>query len=142
MDAADGAVNSGPLNEDLNKVLKKLGYPEIADNSKPSTLIDKAVQACTRRLKKLYEMLPTRENDSSETPDPTAASELQRKTGSQHAVFGVEAYTPYNHVLPLLPRMFGKIRDIYGRVDACCEVLQKFKAEGVLDGYSEQLLGY
>ena len=80
MDAADGAVGSGPLNEDLSKLLKKLGYPEIHDNAKPSALMEKAIQACTKRLKKLWEMLPTREtekNDADEKEPPKPAVPLQ-----------------------------------------------------------------
>ena len=94
MDAADGAVGSGPLNEDLSKLLKKLGYPEIHDNAKPSALMENAIQACTKRLKKLWEMLPTREtekNDADEKEPPKPASptsELQEKTRCQHTVFG------------------------------------------------------
>ena len=37
--------------------------------------------------------------------------------------------------------MYDKIRALYTQLDACCEKLQQFKAEGVLDGYSDQLLG-
>ena len=36
--------------------------------------------------------------------------------------------------------MYAKIRAVYSAVDACCEKLQKYKAEGVLDGYNEKLL--
>ena len=42
--------------------------------------------------------------------------------------------------LTLMPRMYAKIRTMHGLVDCCCENLQKFKAEGVLDGYSDTLL--
>ena len=87
LEVSDGVTNSGPLNEDLSKVLKKLGYPEVHDTSKPSTLIDKAVQACTRRLKKLFEMLPARETDASATPaTPSSSSDLQERPFSQHTV--------------------------------------------------------
>ena len=87
-DAADGAVKSGPLNEDLSKLLKKLGYPDIHDTSKPSALIEKAIQACTRRSAKLAQMLPAREQPKGEEAAAAAegqTSELQEKPCSQHS---------------------------------------------------------
>ena len=97
MDAADGAVGSGPVSEDLSRVLKKLGYPEIHDNSKPSALMEKAIQACTKRIKKLWEMLPTRETETEQketAPEPpqsgSSTIDLQEKTRSQHTVFRVK----------------------------------------------------
>ena len=87
VDAADGAVKSGPLNEDLNKILKRLGYPDIHDNSKPSALIEKAILACTKRLKKLWEMLPARKEKPKDAKqaeeeakeEAISASDLQEK---------------------------------------------------------------
>ncbi|CAE7295378.1 unnamed protein product [Symbiodinium sp. KB8] len=37
-------------------------------------------------------------------------------------------------------RMYAKIRAVYSDVDACCEKMQALKAEGVLDGYTDQLI--
>ena len=39
-------------------------------------------------------------------------------------------------------RMYEKIRGVYGQVDECCEALQKYKAEGVLNGFTDKLLAY
>ncbi|CAE6968118.1 unnamed protein product, partial [Symbiodinium sp. CCMP2456] len=91
VDAADGLTQSNPPNEEVSRLLKRLGYPEVHD-CKASALIDKAVSACTKRLKKLAEM-------------------------------------------------YNKIRSVYAAVDGCSEKLEKFKADGMVDGFSEELLG-
>lgn len=46
---------------------------------------------------------------------------------------------PYNTFNVL--RMYAKIRSVYASVDACSETLEKYKADGMVDGFSEELLG-
>ncbi|CAE7802398.1 unnamed protein product [Symbiodinium sp. CCMP2592] len=116
-DAADGLTQTPPPNEEVSKLLKRLGYPEVHD-CKASALIDKAVGACTKRLKKLAELLPS---DSCPPPDPaaqTANMDLKEKTCPQP--------------------MYNKIRSVYAAVDSCSEALEKYKADGLVDGFTEQ----
>ena len=47
---------SAPLNEDLTRTLKRLGFPEVQDATKPSALLQKASTALTKRLAKLDEI--------------------------------------------------------------------------------------
>ena len=51
-DASDG-FSSAPVNETLAKTLKRLGYPEVQQDAKPSSVIPKALGAATKRLKQL-----------------------------------------------------------------------------------------
>ncbi|CAE7244059.1 unnamed protein product [Symbiodinium sp. CCMP2592] len=92
-DAADGAVKSGPLNEDLSKLLK-LFRPAPDDRRN----WHKCCQHVSNQKKKMQ--------------------------------------LPHKRV----KGMYAKIRAVYSAVDACCEKLQKHKAEGVLDGYNEKTI--
>ncbi|CAE7801495.1 unnamed protein product [Symbiodinium sp. CCMP2592] len=92
-DAADGAVKSGPLNEDLSKLLK-LFRPAPDDRRN----WHKCCQHVSNQKKKMQ--------------------------------------PPHKRV----KGMYAKIRAVYSAVDACCEKLQKHKAEGVLDGYNEKTI--
>ena len=65
----------GHANEELSKVLKRLGYPEIQDAAKPSSMIDKAKGACHKRMKKLAEYLPVGPNGKILMPSTSAAND-------------------------------------------------------------------
>ena len=56
-DAADRVSASIPGNEELSKLLKRLGYPEIQEATRPSTLLSKAIAAVKKRMTKLDEIM-------------------------------------------------------------------------------------
>ncbi|CAE7816444.1 unnamed protein product, partial [Symbiodinium microadriaticum] len=51
----------------------------------------------------------------------------------------LEALGPKRWWTQLTGPMYEKIRGVYGQVDECCEALQKYKAEGVLNGYTDKM---
>ena len=55
-DAADGVPNNGTMSEEVNKTLKRLGYPEVVEPAKPSGVLQKATAALSKRLAKLDEI--------------------------------------------------------------------------------------
>ena len=69
MDRSDGVTASTPGNEDLLKVLRKLGYPEVEEGAKPSCLLHKVILCITKKLKKLSDLLP------AESSAPTAGED-------------------------------------------------------------------
>ena len=48
---------SSPGNEELSKLLKKLGYPDIQEATKPSLLLTTAIAALTKRMSKVDELM-------------------------------------------------------------------------------------
>ena len=77
-DAADGILHRPPANEETARLLKRLGYPEIAEATRPSTLLTKARDACQKRLKRLEDLMPQNTNiaDFEAEPDPAASQTL------------------------------------------------------------------
>ena len=57
LDAADRVSASAPGNEELSKLLRKLGYPEVQEAIKPSTVVSRAITALNKRLVKLDELM-------------------------------------------------------------------------------------
>lgn len=94
-DAADGVMCAPPANEETTRLLKKLGYPEIQEATKPSALLIKALEACQKRLKKLQELLPADANLKASDPgeDPASPETLQSRPLVQNYTVRIEAYT-------------------------------------------------
>ena len=59
VDAADGLTSSGHVTESVQKALKRLGYPEVQEPNKPSTVLSKALTAVGKRLNKIDTLLKT-----------------------------------------------------------------------------------
>ena len=58
-------------NDELSRLLKKLGYPDVQEATKPSGLLSRAIQAATKRLKRLEELVPS-EVPTQPPEDPNA----------------------------------------------------------------------
>ena len=66
VDASDGVTVTGLPSEDHLKALKKLGYPEVDEGTRPSALLSRVINCCTKRLKRLGELIP----DNQPEPQP------------------------------------------------------------------------
>ena len=71
VDAPDGVTVTGAPSEDHLKALRKLGYPEVDEGTRPSSLLSKVIHCATKRLKKLGEMMPSTPAESPKPPKPT-----------------------------------------------------------------------
>ena len=87
--------------EDLLKVLHKLGYPEVEEGAKPSSLLPKVITCCTKKLKKLSDLLPsepaaqepreaTDDADKDKEGNETSKNALAQKSDSQNHVYPSE----------------------------------------------------
>ena len=56
--------------EAVAKQLKRLGYPEVQEAAKPSSLLARAKLACTKRMKKLEELLPEKTDPAAQPSQP------------------------------------------------------------------------
>ena len=89
-DSGDGASQQVPT-EDGQRVLRRLGFPEISETGKPSHVIEKAIAAASKRLKKLKELMPAPDDrppaepsvDATTTPDRNTI--IRDKTSPQHS---------------------------------------------------------
>ena len=87
-DKADGLMAQPPQNDELAKLLKKLGYPDGSDGSKPSALLAKAISSAQKRMKKLEEMMPSRpEPPAPEDSTPSKDSVITKKPSTAISTF-------------------------------------------------------
>ena len=142
-DAADGVMHQPPANEETVKILKKLGYPEIQEATRPSCLLSKALAACQRRLKKLEELMPINVNlaDYEAPTDATASQTLHDRPLDQTYICSalnqsLANTTPNPNIYSL--RMMAKVVKMYRVIDDCCDRLTQLHTDGVADGFSEE----
>ena len=95
-DKSDG-LTAQPHNEELSKLLRKLGYPEVVDGIKPSTLLAKAISACQKRMTKLKELMPNR----PKAPEDDGAAKPKDSKESKEALI---QQRPGPEISPFLPR--------------------------------------
>lgn len=134
-----------PQNEELSKLLKKLGYPDVGDGNKPSTLLAKAVSACQKRMSKLQEVMPNRpQAPQAHEADAAAATPskeskdavIQQRPGPEISTF---LPNHQNATAQSLVRFYDKLMKMYTAMDECCDELLQFQTNGLLDGFSNEL---
>ena len=75
------------VNEDTAKLLAKLGYPQIDEGEKPSSLLPRCMACVTKRLKKMAEMMPSADPNA----DGQAAGQAPGQAGDGKDAKGANA---------------------------------------------------
>ncbi|CAE7222607.1 unnamed protein product, partial [Symbiodinium necroappetens] len=109
-DKSDG-LTAQPHNEELSKLLKKLGYPDVGEGIKPSSLLAKAISACQKRLGKLKEIMP----NPPKAPEADATPSTESKESKEAAI---------------QERLFHKLMKMYTTIDEACDELLQFQTDG------------
>ena len=116
-------------------MLKRLGYPEVVEPNKPSTVLQKAIIAVgkrTARLDSISTSFGTVEKPSTLLTKPEPHLQCRNKiAGSNPLSFNISNL-----------RLSGKVQHLYQQLDAITDELEEFKTGGVLDGFSDEPLGY
>ena len=72
-------IPTAATNEDLQKVLHKVGYSEVEEGDRPSSLLPKCITCIMKRIKKMEDFSTALSPPPASTPTPTASSaEKQR----------------------------------------------------------------
>ena len=106
---AKAMIPSTAANEDLQKVLHKVGYPEVEEGDRPSNLLSKCITCIMKRIKKMEDLStalnPPAEPKSLPLPDPKnerAASMAEQQRSS---------------LIPRIPGLIGLL--------ACCALVMR-----------------
>ena len=149
-------------NDELAKTIKRLGwlgFPDLAEAAKPSSILGKALDSITKRLKQtdeirgLYNKLIGAPDEPTNKTCPqllnqtacqypqnmiaprTKPSELTNKTCTQ-----LLNQTPCQHTQTVIaPRMKLRLDAMYTKLDEGHDQLQAAQSKGLLDGFTKQL---
>ena len=96
--------------EDLQKVLHKVGYPEVEEGEKPSALLPKCITCLTKRIKRLGDLAKSLAPDPQVAANPKAsaadkqsAEEKQRISWAPR-MLGVNSYRDQLQSCPTHPK--------------------------------------
>lgn len=122
------------------KLLKRLGYPEVQESTKPSTLLTKVIGSLTKRMGKVEE------TKKLFAVSPGQSVLIDKTLGFQSFVHGhltsffqsffnfcVSSAVPFSHM-----RIVQKLGQVYSQLDAQIENLSNQVSTGLLEGYTPE----